>query len=97
MCPQPEFYGTSSEDCLILNVYTTQVNNTNTFLLLFHVCYFEQLPQKCNNTKRPVIVLLHAGGFYSAGSASYWAGPQYFMDQDIVLVTFNYRLASLGN
>lgn len=30
------------------------------------------------------------------GSASYMTGPQYFMDQDIVLVTFNYRLASLG-
>ena len=52
-----------------------------------------------NNTtsvKRPVIVFIHAGGFYSVGSASYWGGPQYFMDQDIVLVTNNYRLGSLG-
>jgi carboxylesterase type B len=41
-------------------------------------------------------VYLHAGGFYSVTERSDWAGPQYFMDQDIVLVTINYRLGSLG-
>ncbi|CAG9773584.1 unnamed protein product [Ceutorhynchus assimilis] len=59
--------------------------------------YTTKLPKGSDkNVKRPVIVHIHAGGFYSVGSASYWAGPQYFMDQDIVLVTFNYRLGSLG-
>lgn len=24
-------------------------------------------------------------------------GPQYFIDEDVVIVTINYRLASLGN
>lgn len=77
LCPQPTSDPTS-EDCLILNVYTTK------------------LPKAGENTKRPVIVYFHAGGFYSVGSASYWMGPQYFLDQDIVLVTANYRLGSLG-
>ncbi|KAJ8983994.1 hypothetical protein NQ317_008699 [Molorchus minor] len=58
--------------------------------------YSTKLPKGTENPKRPVIVHIHAGGFYSVGSASYWAGPNYFMDQDIVLVTFNYRLATLG-
>ncbi|XP_030763816.1 esterase E4-like [Sitophilus oryzae] len=64
---------------------------------LFLNVYTTKLPKGSDkNVKRPVIVHIHAGGFYSVGSASYWAGPQYFMDQDIVLVTFNYRLGTLG-
>lgn len=55
-----------------------------------------QLPQNNFNPKRPVIVYIHAGGFFAGGSVSYWTGPEYFMDQDVVFVTFNYRLASLG-
>lgn len=55
-----------------------------------------QLPTELHNPKRPVIIHLHAGGFYSATGRSNWGGPQYFLDQDIVLVTFNYRLGSLG-
>lgn len=59
--------------------------------------YSTKLPTSTDkNVKRPVIVYIHSGGFYSSGSASYWLGPQYFMDQDIVLVTFNYRLGTLG-
>ncbi|KAJ8959087.1 hypothetical protein NQ318_022344 [Aromia moschata] len=63
---------------------------------LFVNVYSTKLPKGADNPKRPVIVFIHAGGFYSVGSASYWEGPNYFMDQDIVLVTFNYRLATLG-
>ncbi|KAJ8923071.1 hypothetical protein NQ315_001623 [Exocentrus adspersus] len=77
LCPQPTT-DPISEDCLILNVYSTK------------------LPKGAENPKRSVIVHIHAGGFYSVGSPSYWAGPNYFMDQDIVLVTFNYRLGTLG-
>ncbi|XP_066262073.1 juvenile hormone esterase-like [Euwallacea similis] len=64
---------------------------------LFLNVYSTKLPTATDkNVKRPVIVHIHPGGFYSVGSASYWEGPQYFMDQEIVLVTFNYRLGTLG-
>ncbi|KAM7359456.1 uncharacterized protein ACRADG_012798 [Cochliomyia hominivorax] len=46
--------------------------------------------------RKPVIVLLHPGGFYALSAISTWAGPENFMDRDIVLVTLNYRLGSLG-
>lgn len=45
---------------------------------------------------KPVIAYLHPGGFYAVSAISAYAGPQNFMDRDIVLVTVNYRLASLG-
>ncbi|KAJ6649255.1 Juvenile hormone esterase [Pseudolycoriella hygida] len=82
MCPQPaEDMSEMSEDCLRLNVYTHEIS------------------QKTSNTtiKKPVIVFIHPGGFYGVSSQSKnFAGPQILMDRDIVLVTVNYRLGSLG-
>jgi carboxylesterase type B len=42
------------------------------------------------------MVFFHPGGFYSGTGHSEAYGPQYLMDQDIVLVTTNYRLGALG-
>ncbi|KAM7351885.1 juvenile hormone esterase [Cochliomyia hominivorax] len=81
MCPQPGLNSLDvSEDCLRLNIYT------------------RELPSESNpNVKKPVIVFIHPGGFYSlSGQSKNFAGPHYFMDRNIVLVTFNYRLGSLG-
>ncbi|KAJ8708517.1 hypothetical protein PYW07_010642 [Mythimna separata] len=44
----------------------------------------------------PVIVFIHPGGFYSMSGRSDLAGPHYLLDKDVVLVTINYRLGSLG-
>ncbi|XP_075986053.1 carboxylic ester hydrolase-like [Anticarsia gemmatalis] len=44
----------------------------------------------------PVIFYIHAGGFYSMSGRSDYAGPHYLLDRDVVLVTINYRLGSLG-
>ncbi|CAG9583493.1 unnamed protein product [Danaus chrysippus] len=38
----------------------------------------------------------HAGGLYSMTARSDLAGPHLLLDRDLVLVTFNYRLGSLG-
>lgn len=47
--------------------------------------------------ERPVIIYFHPGGYYETSSQSETtAGPQHFMDRDIVLVTANYRLGILG-
>nr|CAI5851523.1 unnamed protein product [Callosobruchus analis] len=58
--------------------------------------YSTKLPDDSDKPKRPVVVFIHGGAFYSLGATSYWYGPQYMMDQEIVLVTFNYRLGALG-
>ncbi|CAL8073925.1 unnamed protein product [Orchesella dallaii] len=46
------------------------------------------------NDKKPTLVYIHGGGFLSGTSGMY--GPKYFMDEDVVLVTINYRLGPLG-
>nr|QCC89018.1 carboxylesterase 3 [Meteorus pulchricornis] len=69
-----------SEDCLRLNVYTTKLASSS----------------DSSSTLRPVIVFFHPGGFYGVSGQSIYFGPQYLLDEEVVLVTVNYRLASLG-
>ncbi|KAG8277021.1 hypothetical protein J6590_051922 [Homalodisca vitripennis] len=46
--------------------------------------------------RAPVIIFFHPGGFVTGTGNNIWTGPQYFLDQDIVFVTFNYRLSAFG-
>lgn len=41
-----------------------------------------------------MVVFIHGGAFIEGGSRLYY--PNLFLDRDVVLVTFNYRLGSLG-
>ncbi|KAH0551917.1 esterase FE4-like [Cotesia glomerata] len=45
---------------------------------------------------RPVVVFFHPGGFWSRSGQSYIYGPEYLLDEDIILVTCNYRIGALG-
>lgn len=58
--------------------------------------YSTKLPSGNENSSRPVIVFIHPGGFYGFSGQSKLFGPQYILDKNIVLVTINYRLGSLG-
>lgn len=53
-----------------------------------------------NNVKpdkaRPVMVWIHGGGFIIGEANREWYGPDYFMKEDVVLVTIQYRLGALG-
>uniref|UniRef100_A0AAG5D1N2 Carboxylic ester hydrolase n=1 Tax=Anopheles atroparvus TaxID=41427 RepID=A0AAG5D1N2_ANOAO len=71
-----------SETCLYLNVFTPR------------------LPGEADVTKGvprlPVMVFIHGGGFMSGTGSSLFYDPQYFVQQDVIVVTFNYRLGPLG-
>ncbi|XP_015176905.1 PREDICTED: esterase E4-like [Polistes dominula] len=71
-----------SEDCLRLNVYTTKLPTKNA---------------KGGHFKgHPVIVYFHPGGFYFFSGQYRFYGPEYLLDHDLVLVTLNFRMGSLG-
>lgn len=40
------------------------------------------------------MAFIHGGAFFSGSGIMY--GPNYLMDEDIVLVTINYRLGAFG-
>ena len=49
-----------------------------------------------DQTGLPVMVYIHGGGFRMGSGDDTFLGPKYFMDEDVVLVTFNYRLSAFG-
>lgn len=58
-------------------------------------CLYMNVFSKNLTASMPVIVYIH-GGSFAWGDARSQAGPHYFMDRDVVLVSFNYRLGALG-
>ncbi|KAM0730969.1 Esterase FE4 [Formica fusca] len=58
--------------------------------------YTTKLPSANDPVKRPVLVFFHPGAFYVFSGQSFYFGPEYLLDKDIVLVTVNNRLATLG-
>ncbi|KYN44869.1 Esterase FE4 [Trachymyrmex septentrionalis] len=48
------------------------------------------------STKLPVLVFVHGGIFVMGSSDSNLYAPDYLLEQDIILVTLNYRLSALG-
>lgn len=58
-------------------------------------CLYMNVFSKNLTGSLPVIVYIH-GGSFAYGDAKSQAGPQYLMDREVVLVSFNYRLGALG-
>jgi len=44
----------------------------------------------------PVMVWIHGGGFVAGSGSRQMYGMEHFMDRDVVMVSFNYRLGLLG-
>lgn len=83
----------ATEDGPICVQYTRFANEISEDCLRLNVYTRDICPAK----KRAIIIYLHPGGFYGlSGQSRSVAGPEYFMDRDIVLVTANYRLGILG-
>ena len=74
-----------SEDCLFLNVFVPDTANRSSL-------------QTISNTSEimfPVMVFIHGGGFMG-GVSTYFSGDVLATFGQIIVVTFNYRLAHMG-
>ena len=72
--------GVGSEDCLFMNVHAPR------FAL-------DAVPS--GGARLPVMVWIHGGG-NTIGSGAFYDGGRLAADQDLVVVTFNYRLGPFG-
>lgn len=61
---------------------------------LFLNVFTNNFPTVINVELKPVIVFIFGGGFELGAGDEY--GPEYLMDRDVLLVTFNYRLGPFG-
>ncbi|KAK9730602.1 Carboxylesterase family [Popillia japonica] len=73
----PESQSIGDEDCLYINVYTSQ-------------------PPSSNATLLHVMVWIYGGGF-AVGDGNYATyGPDQLVSENVIVVTFNYRLGIFG-
>ena len=63
---------------------------------LFLNVYTASLPKDGDNPALPVMVWIHGGGLVTGSGDFDLHGPDYIMDQPVVLVTINYRLGPFG-
>lgn len=63
--------------------------------LALYTKYFRNF-QLTPETKRPVLVFIHGGGFIMGDIGRDFYGPDYFIKKDVVLITIQYRLGVLG-
>ncbi|KAF2742736.1 acetylcholinesterase precursor [Sporormia fimetaria CBS 119925] len=73
-------YGSGSEDCLFMNIQTPYIPKANS-----------------KKNLRPVLFWIHGGGFTGGSGSDLGSdGGNLASKEDMVVVTFNYRLSNLG-
>ncbi|XP_037942973.1 esterase B1-like [Teleopsis dalmanni] len=73
------------------NIMTGQLEGTEDCL------YLNVYVRKLKYINRlPVMVYIYGGGFYMGEATQDLYSPDYFMREDVILVTLNYRLCALG-
>ena len=76
--------------------HTIEVTSTNEDCLHLSI-YTPKINPNKTDTLLPVLVWIHGGHFISGSGAYQYHGPERFMkDKDIVMVSINYRLGTLG-
>ncbi|KAL2733248.1 cholinesterase 2-like [Vespula maculifrons] len=59
--------------------------------------YTPQLPKDGENTElKAVLYWIYGGSFLHGVASKFYYGPDYLIEEDIVVVTVNYRLGALG-
>ncbi|XP_055381572.1 juvenile hormone esterase-like [Condylostylus longicornis] len=76
--------------------FCPQKPRTNKTLPMSEDCLKLNVYTRNKDALQPVLVFIHGGAFVFGGGQSYSYGPQYLLDNDLVLVTINYRLGPFG-
>ncbi|XP_044728417.1 juvenile hormone esterase-like isoform X2 [Chrysoperla carnea] len=81
-------------ECVQRSLFTNSIIGNED--CLYANVFTKHLPNDTNTSLKPVLVFIHGGGFGSGSSDNKQYGSIYLMCEDIVLVTFNYRLNIFG-
>ncbi|XP_063708883.1 juvenile hormone esterase-like [Culicoides brevitarsis] len=94
--PHPGWAGTRDatkhgSNCIGQQMFSESVTGSEDCLFLN--VYVPRLESK---EKLPVMFWIHGGSFKSGSGDSEYYGPEFFMEEEVVIVTINYRLGFLG-
>lgn len=86
------------KDCVKCASKPLQLNPVNESIEGSEDCLYLNVYTKRLHSEKPlpVMVFIPGGSFRVGGARRETLGPDYFMNEDVLLVTFNYRLCSLG-
>ncbi|XP_061395054.1 esterase B1-like [Musca vetustissima] len=96
--PQPPEPWKNVRDCLHIKTKPMQYDYITKMIMGSEDCLYLNVYVKKFNTPKPlpVMIWIYGGGF-NVGEASWdLYAPDYFMQKDVVVVTFNYRLGIFG-
>nr|CAD7447139.1 unnamed protein product [Timema bartmani] len=93
--PQPPASWEGVRDALMEEGACSQPGQSNEDCLYLNV-YTPQLPKETNNSPLSVMVWIHGGLFTIGSSTVAFYGPDYLVEAGVILVSFTYRLGSLG-
>lgn len=96
-CPQIDFLIThylGVEDCLYLNVFTREVPRQRSKQPSRFGRRLRKFGRRTN--LKPVMVWIYGGAYASGYSNATLYGPDFFLEEDVVFVSFNYRVGVLG-
>ncbi|KAG6446518.1 venom carboxylesterase-6 [Manduca sexta] len=86
-----------SPKCVQRNPYTRQQEIVGQEDCLYLNIYTPVLDNDlAYESKLPVMVFIHGGGWMCGDSSTAMYGPQFLLDRDVILVVINYRLGPLG-
>ncbi|XP_073820388.1 uncharacterized protein [Musca autumnalis] len=89
---------TGVKDCTDFNVKPIQKNPMTGVVEGSEDCLYLNVYSKRLDSPKPlpVLVWIYGGSFLFGEATRHMYSPDYFMSQDVVVVTLNYRLCSLG-
>lgn len=76
------------DSCAIAGIIRTQIGSED--------CLFLNVYTQSIIGRRPVMVWIHGGAFQMGSGDDFMYGPDFFVTEDVVYVTLNYRLGILG-
>nr|XP_022909379.1 esterase B1-like [Onthophagus taurus] len=82
------------EECYSRHLFKQNIVGSEDCLILN--VYTKDLPNEKNTSLKPVMVWIHGGAFITGSSKTDLHGPDYLVNEDVVIVTINYRLGLLG-
>ncbi|KAJ3620290.1 hypothetical protein MTP99_004255 [Tenebrio molitor] len=94
--PQPaqNWDGTLNATYLDVSCFQSRQNESDSEDCLFVNVFTPELPADGENVSLPVMFYIHGGAFVMGSSMAY--PPDLFINNDVVLVTINYRLGPFG-
>lgn len=83
-------------DAMFINIYTNCIVPRYSYPVMVWVSHDQNTVWVFKRLHSKLIFQIHGGGIFSGNARTEFYGPDYFMQKDVVVVTFQYRMGVFG-